>query len=346
MPNIEIVENETENDTAIPSKKKKIVIITTLIVIITIGSALTGVFVLKPYLSYTDAIKYTESGEYDKAIAIFNELEDYKDCKELKIDCIYQKAMAAIEIEDFRTARTLLDSITDNAKEEYKESKALYDKCDQLEKEEKLKIKYEDAKKLYNDQMYSEAAKAFNELQSEKYKDSKELFNESVYNYYVAYVKGVEKKINNEEEIEVDESYMGHWVNMLIQDSYKDINDWAQKMNDLIESLSKVEAKLIINNDGSKEEKGSKYNAGILELAMIAKITKCPKGSNSEILFSIDYSGPTLMLNGNHVDYLSESVDGYAYAYIYTPYEGTYNIKIYDGSELLDSRTVTVVNAE
>lgn len=59
----------------------------------------------------------------------------------------------------------------------------------------------------------------------------------------------------------------------------------------------RIEAKLIINSDGSKNEKGSKYNTGIYELAMIAKITKAPKTiEGSSILFRVEYSGPTIMI--------------------------------------------------
>lgn len=365
------------------SKKKKIAIITITIAILVIAVVLISLFVLKPYVNYSNAIKYSETGEFDKAISIFEELEgykdsedriteikylkakslmdsedyqaayelfielnEYKDCEKLKTDCIYQQAIVAIGAEDFRKARTLLDSITDDDKNEYRESKSLYDKCDQLEKEEQMKISYDKAKDLYDNKKYYEAAYSFNELKDEKYKNSEELFNESVYNYYISYVNDIEEKIKNDEEIVFEEDDIGAWINDLIEKSYKDINKWNNKFNNLMDEYYRIEAKLIINSDGSKNEKGSKYNTGIYELAMIAKITKAPKTiEGSSILFRVEYSGPTIMI-GNPAKYSAEIVDGYAYAYIYTPHSGTYDIKIYFEGELLDSRTVSVIESE
>ena len=57
------------------SKKKKIAIITITIAILVIAVVLISLFVLKPYVNYSNAIKYSETGEFDKAISIFEELE-------------------------------------------------------------------------------------------------------------------------------------------------------------------------------------------------------------------------------------------------------------------------------
>lgn len=366
------------------SKAKKVIIISVVVISIAIASIIIGFYVAKPYINYNNAVKYLELGKYDDAIELFqtlndykdskekvieakylkakslmdngdyktsydlfNELAGYKDCEDLKIECIYQQAVASVNDEDFRNARSLLDSITNNNKNDYKNSKELYEKCDQLEKDEKLKIKYDEAKKLYDGKEYYKSAYLFYELKNEQYKDSEDLFNESVYNYYINYVKDIEKKVNNDEEIIFEEDDISAWVNELIEKSYKDIKSWNKKFNDLCDEYYRVEAKLIICSDDYKEEQGSEYVKGIYQLCMIAKITKAHKGGlQGRILFTADYSGPTLMINGKHVEYLADIKDGYAYAYIYTPTSGTYTVKIYSGEKLLDSRTVTIFDKE
>lgn len=261
---------ELEKKSLSKVKSKKVIIISVVVLSIAIASIIIGFYVAKPYINYNNAIKYLELGKYDDAIELFqtlndykdskekvieakylkakslmdngdyktsydlfNELAGYKDCEDLKIECIYQQAVASVNDEDFRNARSLLDSITNNNKNDYKNSKELYEKCDQLEKDEKLKIKYDEAKKLYDGKEYYKSAYLFYELKNEQYKDSEDLFNESVYNYYINYVKDIEEKVNNDEEIIFEEDDISVWVNELIEKSYKDIKSWNKKFSDL-----------------------------------------------------------------------------------------------------------------
>ena len=74
-----------------------------------------------PFIRYTHAKDLLQNGNYDSAIQIFNELNDYKDSKIQINDCIYYKALTAKTNGSFKEAIELFSQIAD-----YRDSEELY----------------------------------------------------------------------------------------------------------------------------------------------------------------------------------------------------------------------------
>lgn len=70
--------------------KKAILIIAAIALILAaIG---TAVYFIKPYIEYTSAVSGMNSGKYDEAMAVFENMGDYMDSQELYKKCLYGKA--------------------------------------------------------------------------------------------------------------------------------------------------------------------------------------------------------------------------------------------------------------
>lgn len=310
-------------------KSKKFIVSAIMIFILVVVIILLGFFVFKPYIDYNNAVGYIENGEYDNAIELFQELDDYKDskekiveakylkakslmnngdyvtsydlldeltgykdCDELKIECVYQQAIAAVNDEDFRKARTLLDSITDNNKNEYKDSKKFYEKCDQLEKEEKLKIEYDAAQKLLKEENYAEAIDKFSTLMNNNYKDSKEKYFFCEYKYAEMLINKFETAVNQGEKFSDDDlDNIDTTLYDLIAYEYDGVETLVNKYNEINDLYYKWDVELVVNesktaNDFSNN-KNSFYNAEVI--AAHIKINKIPVAYTDTEKFNVKF---------------------------------------------------------
>lgn len=110
--------------------------------------------VIVPSNRYKEACELLDNGAYDQARAIFIDLDDYKESRELAQECLYQKAASLVEQGEYDLAIPL-----------YQQLGNYYDSAELL-----LSTKYKKAKKLQEDELYKDAYLAFTEL--DDYKDS------------------------------------------------------------------------------------------------------------------------------------------------------------------------------
>ena len=143
-------------------KRKKTIAITIPIICIIVGFIFVLNNTIIPNSKYNNAIKLKESGEYDQAIIVFEELNDYKDSKEQVNDCTYETAIELKENGKYEDAITIFKEI-----ENYKDSKNQIKDCETMIKD----IKYDNAIVLKKAGKFDEAITAFEEI--ENYKDSK-----------------------------------------------------------------------------------------------------------------------------------------------------------------------------
>jgi hypothetical protein len=101
-------------------KRKKIVAIVTPIICIIIGFIFVLNNIIIPSNKYNDAIKLKENGEYEGAIVVFKEIENYKDSKNQINDCEtiikdakYDNAIALMDAEKFDEAYNILNELGD-----------------------------------------------------------------------------------------------------------------------------------------------------------------------------------------------------------------------------------------
>ena len=108
------------------------------------------------YNKYNRAEKLSEKGDYDGAIAIFQELGDYKDCN---AQVSYQEALKLLSEKDYISAIHAFEKL-----EDYKDSKN--------KKQESEEAGYQQAIKYLSKRKYADSYSLFDSL--EYYKDSKE----------------------------------------------------------------------------------------------------------------------------------------------------------------------------
>lgn len=134
--------------------------------------------VIIPSNKYNVAINHMERKEYDKAIAVLEQLDGYKDSKEKIEFCktekelhskesIYSQANSLFDKGSFKDALVLYSSIID-----YKDSKA-----------KALESQYSLAEEYMNDADYYNAYDTYNDLALKDYKDSVSKKAEAAYNY-------------------------------------------------------------------------------------------------------------------------------------------------------------------
>ncbi len=82
--------------------------------------------VIMPNYKYQNALKLMDKGEYKKAILKFDELDDYRNSSDMKIECKYLYADALIEKEEYKKAKELCNDI--NA---FKDCSAMIKACDE-----------------------------------------------------------------------------------------------------------------------------------------------------------------------------------------------------------------------
>ena len=101
---------------------------------------------------YKKAQKLLDAGAYDEAIALFEQLDDYKDSPELLKRSCYEKAVALADGEDYDQARALFESLGD-----YQDSRAKAVDC-----------VYQMALSRYAEQDYPGAETLFREIETER----------------------------------------------------------------------------------------------------------------------------------------------------------------------------------
>ena len=121
--------------------------------------------VLAPSKNYDKACSLMEEGEYDNAIALFEDLGDYKDCGDKITESKYQKACQSLEDEEYQTAETMFKELGD-----YRDSE---DKA--------VESKYRYGISLIEDEFYTQAISVFEEL--DDYSDSADYLREAKYLY-------------------------------------------------------------------------------------------------------------------------------------------------------------------
>ena len=121
--------------------------------------------VLAPSKNYDKACSLMEEGEYDNAIALFEDLGDYKDSGDKITESKYQKACQSLEDEEYQTAETMFKELGD-----YRDSE---DKA--------VESKYRYGISLIEDEFYTQAISVFEEL--DDYSDSADYLREAKYLY-------------------------------------------------------------------------------------------------------------------------------------------------------------------
>lgn len=93
------VKEETETQEKKPKKKKskfKKILIITISVVVVLGIAIGAFLLNKNYIvpnnQYKQALSLWQENKYDEAIAIFENIEDFKDALDKKVECKYAKA--------------------------------------------------------------------------------------------------------------------------------------------------------------------------------------------------------------------------------------------------------------
>ena len=111
----------------------------TKIALLTLGSlaicaalVLLWLFVLSPMLKYNQAQKQFDQGNFDEAIVIFEELEDYKDSPEKVLEAKYAKADKLFAGGDFDAAEILFYELNDYNDASARLRETLYAKADKL----------------------------------------------------------------------------------------------------------------------------------------------------------------------------------------------------------------------
>lgn len=89
---------------------KRVVAITVPIICVCIAFVIVLTTVIIPQLKYNKAMNLLESGDYDSAYALLEEINKYDDIKVSK----YNRAMKLLESEDYDSAYSLLEEIDDN----------------------------------------------------------------------------------------------------------------------------------------------------------------------------------------------------------------------------------------
>ena len=133
---------------------------------------------------YLSAIELYENGKYTEAIAIFEQIINYKEsanyislCEQALVDAskekIYTTAIALYEAGNYTEAQQKFEEIAD-----YKDSFSYIEKCENAISQQAIEQKYIAAKELYQSKKYSEAYYAFYDIMN--YKDSQNIMTEII----------------------------------------------------------------------------------------------------------------------------------------------------------------------
>lgn len=118
---------------------------------------------------YIKANDYMINEKYDKAVEAYEELDDFKDSKELLKEAYYQYGIQLFNLEMYTKAKHMFMALND-----YKESDLYLARASMYAENDSKGVVYREATKLFEEGNYKEAMIYFERLGS--YKDSKEMY--------------------------------------------------------------------------------------------------------------------------------------------------------------------------
>lgn len=267
---------ETVKNKAI--KKNKIIVVITATIIILV-SVFLFVFstVIMPALNYNKAVSLMENGDFDMAIAIFEELDEYKDSEKMITNVtnekIYKEALNCLENGNFYTAIDLFESIID-----YKDSNKKLIEC-----------KYNLATYYFENKEYSDAEKLFKELD---YNDS--------------YLMQLYCNARDTEQDSIISAYSMYTYIVSIGNNFKYLNKIQERIK-LIEEYLPYTGTFVYSSGAENiksvtgEDLGKKYRSWVLEIDFLIRedksgvfiMAKDPitKNGSDSLVMDPDYEG-------------------------------------------------------
>lgn len=211
------------------NKKKAVIVGAVICAVIALVAVIENVII--PAAKYNNAVKLYEASEFDEAIDVFSNLDDYKDCADQINNCKYGKAMSYAKAGKYDEAISIFDKI-----------KGYKDSADQIKD-----CKYNIAISYVNSGKYYEAISIFDQIKD--YKDS----TEQIYDKAMSYAKAgnYDEAISSFSKI----------------NSYKDSSDQIknckyEKANKLIEAKNYVDAyDILADLDDYKDCKDKAFSA-------------------------------------------------------------------------------------
>ncbi len=155
-------------------------------------TAITGTVVTYPdaktFSYYINSGYFLELGYYDEAKERFSSLGDYRNAKEMALECDYQKALATLEQDDYNAAKKAFEALGG-----YSDAKNMALECE-----------YRRASDLLKEKEYDQARRVFEKLADSGYRDADQMLMEA--NYQKAmdiYQKFVNANPNQRYEIKI-----------------------------------------------------------------------------------------------------------------------------------------------
>ena len=207
---------EEEREREIRKKKQKKIGIITAAVLVVVILAYVFVTYLLPPMRYNSACDAMDSGDYIKAIELFEKLGDYKESTVLILQSKYSYGLQQREAGEFDSAIEMFEGLG-----LYKDSRA-----------QATETRYLKGEKMIKDGQYKEAIELFSQILSYKQSESKRL--EAMYGFVSA------SKDSKDSEIYA-------CVNVLRGAKYKDIEK-------IYDRLYKWEVSIVINNSEENTE--------------------------------------------------------------------------------------------
>lgn len=208
------INNEKELQEAIAketAEKKKQSTIAAIIAVVLIIMAIIYVKAIKPAVAYHNGLNDMESKNYTDAIAVFEELGEYSDSKDMILECNYRMAKDCWQHRNYDDAISLFTELHD-----YSDSENLL-----------KQVKYDKATTLLADEQYEGAIKVFTEI--ENYKDSTEYIKSAYFKMADKYYSNCEyhnaieamKKANPDNTDFFDKCYYKYGEQALERKDYK-----------------------------------------------------------------------------------------------------------------------------
>ena len=236
-------------------RNKKIAMIAAPIAVV---AMIAGVLIsnsLQKNSAYQDAVALMESGEYDAAVAAFEELGDYKDSAEQMNNVRYTQALALVDEGNYDSAISIFTELGD-----YKDS------AEQIEqiKETQTEDAYQSALALFAEEKYQEAKDAFLALGS--YKDSAEQV-ELVSKNAIPYNEAMKIFLSEEGVLPSELSTVLSILKQVSPD-WKDTGMLVEKIPQFIEMVQQVDG--VYKKTGREDNTithGVSYHEGVFEVA-------------------------------------------------------------------------------
>ena len=165
-------------------KRKRIII--SIISVASVAAITAGVIIginVPRSNKYNKAVELLEGKNYDEALNLFTELEDYKDSEDMVREVKYLMALDLFENGEYEAAIKTFETLG-----YYKDALKNAETASEKLKDEQNAITYKNAVKLYNDKNYKKAYDAFASLKG--YKDADQYLEKKALRIAGAYVNG------------------------------------------------------------------------------------------------------------------------------------------------------------